>query len=140
MFTCNVCHTTFKTIHSLNGHQKIHKESYVKPNNLSKNSKEQKLARINEYIKNPKKCLFCDKILPYDKRKLDFCNHSCSSKTNNKLRDSRTMESRLKTSKSIKLYNLKNPKPVKEKLVYNNICKYCGKTFTSSSLKKKVLF
>ena len=32
-----------------------------------------------KYYENPKKCKTCDKILPYEKRRNIFCNHSCSA-------------------------------------------------------------
>jgi hypothetical protein len=37
-----------------------------------------KELRIQEYNKNPNKCKFCGKIFPYEKRKNNFCNSSCS--------------------------------------------------------------
>ena len=43
-------------------------------------------ARIQEYLKNPTKCKFCESILPYKKRSNKFCNASCAASFNNKLR------------------------------------------------------
>lgn len=37
----------------------------------------------NEYELNPKKCLFCEKEISYEKRENSFCNHSCSASYNN---------------------------------------------------------
>lgn len=48
--------------------------------------KEQKELRIQEYLKNPTKCKFCQAILPYEKRHNKFCNASCAASFNNKLR------------------------------------------------------
>lgn len=38
---------------------------------------------IETYNKNPKTCKYCGKIIPYEKRDNDFCNHSCSASYNN---------------------------------------------------------
>lgn len=65
-----------------------------------------KLLRIEEYTKNPTKCLECSSTFEYDKKNKKFCNRSCSAKFNNNKRIEngfeRTVESRLKTSESRK--------------------------------------
>ncbi len=38
----------------------------------------------NTYEKNPKKCIFCNKIIPYEKRVNIFCDSSCAASYNNK--------------------------------------------------------
>lgn len=38
----------------------------------------------DSYESNPKHCKYCGKELPYEKRRNDFCNHSCSASYNNK--------------------------------------------------------
>ena len=38
---------------------------------------------INEYNCNPVKCAFCEKVLPYIKRRNKFCGHSCAAQKNN---------------------------------------------------------
>jgi len=38
---------------------------------------------IETYNKNPKTCKYCGKVIPYEKRDNDFCNHSCSASYNN---------------------------------------------------------
>src|SRR5437867_2172495 len=40
--------------------------------------------RINEYNLSPTHCLFCNKILDYEKRKNKFCCQSCAASFNNK--------------------------------------------------------
>lgn len=55
--------------------------------------------------------------------KTKFCSRSCSATFNNKLRQPRTLESRLKTSNTLKITNASKVKP---KL----ICKCCGKEYT----------
>jgi hypothetical protein len=51
----------------------------------SKDTRQRQLQnRINEYNKDPRKCGYCNKIIPYgsDKRK-KFCNHSCAAAVSN---------------------------------------------------------
>lgn len=36
-----------------------------------------------KYEENPKRCKYCGKIIPYESRRNDFCNHSCSASFNN---------------------------------------------------------
>ena len=38
-----------------------------------------------KYCKNPNYCAYCNKIIPYKKRRNKFCNHSCSAKKNSSL-------------------------------------------------------
>ena len=40
-------------------------------------------SRINSYLVNPKLCKCCNKVLIYEKRRNDFCSHSCSAAFNN---------------------------------------------------------
>lgn len=44
---------------------------------------EQKRIRIEKYNLNPTRCGFCKNPLPYEKRFLTYCNHSCCAKKNN---------------------------------------------------------
>ena len=44
------------------------------------------LSKEKLYYENPKKCLKCDDIIPYDKRGNKFCGHSCSASVTNKIR------------------------------------------------------
>lgn len=39
---------------------------------------------FKRYMKNIKKCKFCNKNIPYEKRRNIFCNHSCAASFNNK--------------------------------------------------------
>ena len=47
----------------------------------------QKELRIQEYNKHPKICPTCGKVLPYEKADHKYCNTSCSTIMNNKLRE-----------------------------------------------------
>jgi hypothetical protein len=40
-------------------------------------------GNIAKYAENPKLCKKCNSIIPYDKRRNDFCSHSCSAQYNN---------------------------------------------------------
>lgn len=48
-----------------------------------KTQEKQKQQRIDEYYKNPSRCLFCDKELDYKHRHNKFCNQSCACTYNN---------------------------------------------------------
>lgn len=40
----------------------------------------------NEYLKNPKKCKECSKIIPFEEKNNNYCNQSCSAKFTNKFK------------------------------------------------------
>lgn len=44
--------------------------------------------RIEAYNQNPKLCKYCKVPIVYNKKLNDFCNHSCSAKFNNPIKDS----------------------------------------------------
>lgn len=52
----------------------------VKSKEISANIKQK---NIDEYNLNPKVCKFCGNIIPYEKRHLSFCCHSCAASYNN---------------------------------------------------------
>ena len=57
----------------------------------AKTLKLQAKARHKEYLKNPRRCKQCNKILPYIKRlKYSFCNSRCSALYNNARRIAKT--------------------------------------------------
>lgn len=45
-----------------------------------------KEKRIERYTEEPNKCNYCNKLLVYKKRRLKFCNSSCSASYNNEKR------------------------------------------------------
>lgn len=57
-----------------------------------------------DYNKNPKKCKYCGEIIPFEKRKNNFCNHSCSASYNNADRDESVCNKQ--ANKIIKLNNI----------------------------------
>ena len=73
-----------------------------------------RLHRIEEYNKNPRKCLLCNSPIPYGESKhKKFCNRSCAAKYNNKLK--------IDPGKCIK--------NGKEKSKNNKICECCGTNY-----------
>lgn len=65
-----------------------------------------------------------------------FCSMSCSAKYNNSRRKPRSIESKKKTSDSIKRYVLRNPKEKTTPTMHTNVCKECLNTFTHRSKAK----
>lgn len=75
-----------------------------------------KLIREEKYYTNPNYCKNCGKIIPYKSRYNIFCNRSCSSSYNNKLRSGMSYETKEKIRNSLISKKVKNIKK----------CKYCG--------------
>lgn len=50
-------------------------------------AKDKRLNNIKQYLLNPNKCKYCDKILEYDDRRKKFCDSSCSATYNNSNRN-----------------------------------------------------
>lgn len=58
-------------------------KEFIELNNIDSTHIKTKLTR-ESYEQNPKHCKYCGKIIPWEKRENDFCNHSCSASYNNK--------------------------------------------------------
>ena len=56
----------------------------------------------NEYLKNPKLCPNCGKVIPYEKRNNKCCSQSCGTSLANKERPPMKDEIKQKISKTIK--------------------------------------
>jgi hypothetical protein len=84
-----------------------------------------KEKRDKNRIKN---CLYCGKELSATKdKRRKFCNHSCATKYNNKLRNPISEETKEKISDSVyAFYHQENNSRINKK---NCICKNCGKEF-----------
>lgn len=54
------------------------------------------------YESNPKRCIACDRVLPYEKRYNKFCSSTCAATYNNVKRGKRSIETRVKISESLK--------------------------------------
>lgn len=98
------------------------------------------------YETTPKRCEFCGKIIPYEKRKNKFCSSSCSTSYNNIKRGKHKIETRVKISK--KISGEDNDIITKEDIekYKNNIkhCLLCGKEiyrgkYCSSECKNKYM-
>jgi hypothetical protein len=89
--------------------------------------KQKKKEKEKRYLENPKKCLHCDNIIPYDFRDNNHCNHSCFASESNIKRKVTWGD---KISKSIHEYLIKNGIKEEGKVgVYDINCKGCGIIF-----------
>jgi predicted nucleic acid-binding Zn ribbon protein len=52
----------------------------------AKRERQKYLKRVAKWQQNPKRCKGCKQSIPYDKRRNNFCSHSCSAKLHNKKR------------------------------------------------------
>jgi hypothetical protein len=85
---CQKCSKEFVSNRSLGNHKKSC--WYKKETNIQKLKQANKIKNdliCNEYNFNPKKCLQCQSVIPFRKRKYSFCNNSCSATYNNLHRD-----------------------------------------------------
>lgn len=111
--------------------------SYYKSDNHIENAKiasvignykiqELKKDRIKNYNKKPKKCLYCNNPLEYNKKRNKFCSKSCSASFNNKGRMV-TEE----TKKKIRNKQLKN----NDVKIVERECEFCGNKFIVERIK-----
>lgn len=128
------------------------KHDTIKSSNIAKLQKEQ---RIIEYNKNPKRCLYCNAPISYERKSAKFCNNSCAAKYNNSRRIV-TDKSKRKTSETLKNKPLREVRCIKcGSITYTNstnnnilcdackdptdprrqnkICQYCGKPYINNS-------
>jgi hypothetical protein len=79
----------------------------------------------DEYNKNPKICQndFCGEIIPYDKRRNNYCNSSCHAKKTNLNR-----RCSLETKEKLRKKYYENNKDV----IIHNECKICGSKILKS--------
>lgn len=94
-----------------------------------------KQERIEEYNKNPKRCLYCGKIIDYSHRNKKFCNSSCAASYNNSLR-TLSEETKQQISKTLRVHYKQEMEGKDSKYNYDVhkyklVCKICGKTFYS---------
>lgn len=141
MFKCEVCGREFKNKMALQGHSRVHKSNFkISIENQKEHSRKKLQKQIEEYNKNPKKCLVCGKSLSYRdfKRRNKGCSISCRTTLGNL---GRTLSEETKEKISISLKKTFKPKVLKRQEERNKnpkvyICKRCGKTFVTKSLKK----
>lgn len=81
-----------------------------------------------KYYNNPKYCLQCGKLIPYEKRENKFCSSSCAAVYNNtgRVRNKKTRE---KKSRKLQEKNNGEYKSLPETADINGkrYCKFCGK-------------
>lgn len=85
-----------------------------------------------EYNNKPNKCMYCNKPIPYNKKRNKYCSNVCSGL--NQTRKNHTKETKNKIKNSI----LKNPKCIKNicNIKYNK-CMICNKIFITPSYKPR---
>ena len=117
MFKCNNCEREFENEIKLRGHSKVHSKKYIDKLEFNNKVQSERLHKegIENYYKNPKVCLFCNMIIPYENRGCmgkegkRFCNSSCSCKYNNNIRTENGFkmpeEQKKKISTTLKIRN-----------------------------------
>jgi hypothetical protein len=106
--------------------------NYIQCSKNGGNATKEKWDAIKyEYINgNPSKCIYCEEILPYQKRNNKFCSRNCSVRVSNKTRKITNIH-RERTSNTIiekgKVVYLKNP----------ILCKICNAEIPYENRKRK---
>ena len=96
-------------------------------NKVSDTFKQKKKEKEEKYLENPKKCLHCGNIIPYDSKDNNYCNHSCFASESNGRREVTWSD---KISKSIHRYLIENGIKEEGKIgIYDITCKGCGNIF-----------
>jgi len=94
---------------------------------VSDTFQQKKKEREEKYLENPKKCLHCDTIIPYDSKDNNYCNHSCFASESNGRREVTWGD---KIRKSIHKYLIENGIKEEGKIgIYDITCKGCGNIF-----------
>lgn len=63
----------------------IYVNKYIRDYNKNRNSLKLKREKLQEnYNKKPKFCKFCNRIIPFEKRRNNYCNSSCMASDTNK--------------------------------------------------------
>jgi len=139
MFKCLDCGKEFNKELSLFAHKRIHSPKFLSTVcDITKKSLATKFKKFNiikeEYLKSPKLCLQCHKIIPFEDRISNiFCNHSCSASFSNKNRDYTNYEYREREVNcsvcgSLLKIKISSSRDKCDKClnIFNNKCKICG--------------
>lgn len=95
------------------------------------------------YEQQPKKCLLCGKVIPYEKRDNNFCNRSCATTYNNLKKGKLSIETKIKISETLKNNKHLTKEDIESlKNEYEKTCLNCGKPvlkkdFCSNDCKKE---
>jgi len=101
-----------------------HLRNYDKVSNTFQQKKKE---REEKYLENPKKCIHCNTVIPYEYRKNNYCNHSCVALYNNPIREVTWVDN---IKNGIHNYLIENGIREKDKIgKYEIICKGCGNIF-----------
>lgn len=68
-------------VHDNTSNRKKLKE-FIEENSIDTSHIKSKTTR-SKYELNPKRCKYCNEVIPYEKRQNDFCSHSCAATFNN---------------------------------------------------------
>lgn len=124
-------HTHYLIAHDEEYQKQHRKNSIIGNNSVVNNSANIVLKRQQKYLLQPKKCKYCDTVLPYEKRNLIFCNNGCAAKFQNKKRreDNWTLsdESKKSIGDSLRKNALLLGKTVK--VITTNVCDNCKSEF-----------
>jgi hypothetical protein len=104
MYICETCSKQFDNKRSIGNHRPICKKEKLK---------------AQDYYKDPKKCIKCNNIIPYEKRKRNYCNLKCSN--------SCEIKKELTRNSCVAKYGVDNPaksQKIKDITENNNIIKY----------------
>lgn len=104
---------------------------------VSDTFQQKKKEKKEKYLENPKKCLHCKSIIPYDSRENNYCNHSCHAKSTNGNREYNWGD---KISESVKKYIEVNgyfgalkSNSGRPKFFVEKICPNCDRTFNKKT-------
>lgn len=90
---------------------------------------------ISEYNSSPKKCNFCNNVLPYENKRNKFCNHTCSASYTNKKRKNNGFTTKNKTKEiNCIVCNIKTFFPLNKPIKF---C-FCDKCKTKYIKKHKI--
>lgn len=113
----------------MNSDTKLKISSSVKCSSYFIRLKKEAIDKQQEYYKNPKHCIECNSVIPYNKRNNKFCNSICSGGYNTRGRH-HSKETKLKISKSNKGQIPWNSN-LNSKIL--KICPICNKSFKTYS-------
>ena len=155
--SCIVCRRQFSilgfpshysTVHTEEGKEKIKNAAKKGGNTFKQTMKKITSAKKEKYIKTPKHCLCCGKIIPYEKRANSFCNNSCVATHTNKSTKCKPWDNERKLKNKLRISSLnknkskrdqieiikiayKNPEGDFCKIFYCN-CRHCSSKFISN--------
>ncbi len=152
--SCIICHQETSQLGIQTHFQRKHTETdkWDNTSQALKNKAANNLAeKQREYDLNPKFCLECNTILPFEKRLGNFCNHTCSAtftnrkrtesgwkpseETKQKIRDKAECK-RLPTSKAYLKAEFEKSIVGKYSKIFLCKCKFCSELFYAGTSKK----